>query len=128
MAPLVSVCVAALLAISGAGFARQPPPLISTARSLPPNVSRQAAIAALGPATWAVIPKDTGDYRLHGSRELYRLYWAVPGCVPVDIGFDASGRAVGVGAPNLCGADAAGMTALPASRSCAKADRRRLCK
>lgn len=126
---LALALLASVISIAPAAAAtHQVPTLVLKARALPSGVSRAEAVAALGAATWVVIPVDKGEYRLTGRSELFRLYWAVPGCVPASISFDAAGRATGLAAPHLCGADALGMTTLPESQSCAKADRRRLCK
>lgn len=96
------------------------------AGSLKIGMTRQAVIALLGPATWASIPGDKGDFELPDPSFSLQLRWPSPGCFPVVANFDQSGKLNGWDEGRVCIKDADKFVP-SAEYSCAKKDRSRLC-
>jgi len=116
--------------LASAVFASQSTDLSGKAAKLRDGMTRSEVVALLGRATWAAIPKDTGDFELSNKDLLFALYWKNRPCSPVVVDFSVSGNVVGWDeGRGVCGADMGHLKLEPpASLSCAKADRARLCR
>jgi len=101
--------------------------LSKKASQLKMGMSRQAVIRLLGPATWASIPGDEGEFPIPDPRIKLELYWRNPGCAPVVVDFNRNLRVIGWGEGRLCIKDAHLLE--PSDEySCKKPDRAKFCK
>jgi hypothetical protein len=101
-------------------------PLVRRARAvLERNLNRAQVIRSLGPATWAVLPKDHGPFAMEPGDAALLLYWRNGNCTPVSAAFDESMRLIGGTAIAQC----LGVDTNPGSQyACTKADRAALCR
>ena len=123
----------AILAISvitllfSPAFAGKISQLSKKASQLKMGISREAVIQLLGPATWASIPSDKGEFAIPGPETRLELFWNNPCCVPVVVDFDRNLRVIGWDEGRLCTEDAH-LLEPPEGYSCKKPDRGKFCK
>lgn len=101
--------------------------LSKKASQLKMGMSREIVIQLLGPATWASIPSDTGEFAIPDPSIKLELYWRNPGCTPVVVDFDSNLRVVGRDEGRVC-LDGSELSEPTDEYSCAKHDRVRFCK
>ncbi|MBN8740940.1 MAG: hypothetical protein J0H86_15665 [Xanthomonadaceae bacterium] len=118
-----------LLAGAVAHGAQELTALSAKAGGLETGMTRNQVIARLGPPTWAVLPSDTGDFKIPDSSISLMLAWKNAPCAPVVVDFDHSGKVIGWDEGRaVCGKDVELLRLeLPGSRSCSQADRSRAC-
>lgn len=100
--------------------------LSTKAARLKMGMSRAEAIKLLGPATWAVLPSDTGKDALPDPSIVLLLAWKNPGCTAVRIHFDARMHVIGWDEGRLCMTGAERFD-LPDQFLCNRQDRRAKC-
>jgi len=106
-------------------------PLSQKAARLKIGMTRGEAIHLLGAPTWAIIPGDSGKFKLPeptvNSSMFFELRWANAGCVPVVVSFDQNMVVKGWDEGRwLCGK---GAKVFEPGRdySCKKTDRNKFC-
>lgn len=100
--------------------------LSDRASQLQLQMTRQEVIAHLGSPTWAIIPKDTGEWALPDPRIKLELHWRNGDCTSVAVSFGDRQEVVGWDEGRVCVGGA--IELLPrAEHSCARADRQRYC-
>jgi hypothetical protein len=90
-------------------------------------MSREAVIQLIGPATWASIPSDTGEFGIPDPSIRLELYWRNPGCTPVVVDFDSNLGVVGWDEGRVC-LEGSELAEPSDEYSCAKPDRARYCR
>jgi hypothetical protein len=104
-------------------------PLPDSANHLKRGMTKAQAIQLLGPATWAILPKDGGDYKLPDPRIALELYWRNTPCNPVVVQFDVKDRVTGWDLGTMfCEKEISAMMEPPRSFSCQKGDRAKTCR
>ena len=92
------------------------------------KLTKKEVIRLLGPATWAVIPGDTGDFTLPGKTFGLVLYWKNDPCTPVIVDFNIDFRVTGWDEGwAICGEEAQYFGPSD-DYSCSKPDRSSYCK
>lgn len=104
--------------------------LSEKAQHLEIGMTRDHVIARLGPATWALLPTDTGDFSIPDASVSLVLIWKNPPCAPVLMDFDRDGTLIGMDeGRSVCGKDVELFKFEPPdSRSCARTDRNSDCR
>lgn len=104
-------------------------PLSAKAGQLDIGLTRYQVVSRLGRATWAVVPGDTGDFKLPDSSISLILIWKNAPCAPVVVDFDRNGKVIGWDeGRGICGKDVELLRLEPsANSSCALADRSNFC-
>jgi hypothetical protein len=101
--------------------------LSKKASQLTMGMSREAVIHLLGPATWASIPSDKGEFAIPDPGIKLELYWRNPGCVPVVVDFDSNLRVIGWDEGRVC-IEGAHLSEPSEEYSCSKPDRSTFCR
>ena len=121
-------CLIALLSVVmiSTGHAQERTELSQKAGRLRIGMTRSQVISLLGPATWAAIPGDQGEYALPDPRIRLELFWKNGRCGPVAVMFDTEYRVSGWDEGRVC-FDTEGLTDPSEEYLCEKADRKRYC-
>lgn len=92
----IYVCLIGLLAATPPVWTQQRTvtELSKKAAKLKTGMSKDETKLLLGPPTWAVLPTDKGEWKLHPAQRL-ELMWRNGNCNPVVVSFDAKMRVDG---------------------------------
>lgn len=101
--------------------------LSKRAAQLKLKMSKAEVLAVLGPATWAILPTDRGDWALE-PHQILELRWANGNCNNVAVSFDRSGRVSGWDEGRAVCADKPYSYNPPDKVSCKQKDRAKACR
>jgi len=105
-------------------------PLSAKAGRLDVGLTRPQVVKRLGRPTWAVLPGDTGDFKIPDPSVWLALVWKNAPCAPVVVDFDRNEKVIGWDeGRSVCGKDVELLRLEPsASRSCTLAGRSNFCE
>jgi hypothetical protein len=104
-------------------------PLSAKAGRLENGLTRSEVIGRLGRPTWAVLPTDTGDFKIPDPSVSLVLIWKNPPCAPVVVDLDRNKKVIGWDEGRaVCGKDVQLLQLEPpTTRSCSLSDRTNFC-
>jgi hypothetical protein len=114
---------------SNAGQSKSLTALSRRATGVRSGMTRQQVLNILGPATWAILPGDTGEWAMvDPNTTSLELYWKNGNCAPVQVSFNKAGRVDGIDEGRaVC--DDSEYTAVPGrAYSCRRSDRSSKCE
>ena len=121
------LAISVITLLFSSAFAGKISQLSKKASQLTMGMSREAVIQLLGPATWASIPSDKGEFAIPDPGIKLELYWRNLGCVPVVVDFDSNLRVIGWDEGRVC-IEGAHLSEPSEEYSCNKTDRSKFCK
>ncbi len=95
-------------------------------KKLRSKMTRLEVLELLGPASWAVLPSDTGEWKLPDRLIKLELYWENGDCAPIAVDFNSAEQVTGWDEGQLCVEGASDLVPGTAY-SCRKPDRKRYC-